>query len=238
MSDNMVKLTPEVISEDSLDRSDDAPQSEGTDIAEFEPAKRGRGRPKGYPKTGGRKKKEPGEHDELREQLQRVALGKPRQVSGPTGKVYWCHPTHHEQIEAARIVLGMSSPAAAKAEEPDEAKLRAALLAYAPAPPPPRIEPAPVYEPAQADPSSPGSYIVHDPAELQKYIGRSAETGNPVDDGSSKTFPNGWRWEKVFDRSVSAYRWNVFAPGNVHAGIRRTEEKATALCQSEGDVTA
>src|SRR5262249_36578956 len=102
----------DAISEDSLDReSQEAPPSEGADIIEFQLPKRGPGRPKGLGKVpgSGRKKKEPGEHDELRVALRRVALGQKRLISGPTGRQYWAAPSYSEQLRAQEILLSLPS---------------------------------------------------------------------------------------------------------------------------------
>src|SRR5262245_23097967 len=84
-------------------------------------------------KPGRPRKQEPNERDRIAAALKKVALGEPRQVSGPTGKVYWSYPTHYEQLEASRILLNLAAAKeAAEAEPPlDEVAVRAALASYA-----------------------------------------------------------------------------------------------------------
>ena len=83
------------------------------------------GRPKGTPKTGGRKKGQAtrlgkearaylAEHGGSLETITKIAKGKRVRVAGPTGKPLWHTPTPHEVIEAnywiaARLVPTMSS---------------------------------------------------------------------------------------------------------------------------------
>src|SRR5262245_6785767 len=170
------------LSRESSDSADDAPPQI---IRTGKP-----GRPVGYPKSGGRRKREPTDRDRIATALHKVAMGERRQVSGPTGKVYWSYPTHYEQLEASRILLNLAAAKeAAEAEPPlDEAAVRAALASYAP---PPRTiaaaEPVPV-EPIEPVTDADGFTHISDPAESRSlWTGKLSPplpTATPTKDAS------------------------------------------------------
>lgn len=86
-----------------------------------EPVKRRRGRPKGLPKTGGRKKATRNwtapeirayimENSSAIETLIDIAAGKEFRTSGPTGKSYLAHPALGERLRAIELLLKKCLP--------------------------------------------------------------------------------------------------------------------------------
>jgi hypothetical protein len=123
-------------------------------VAEEEetPPKKRRGRPKGYPKSGGRIKGSVPSTHKIRETLQRnalavieqqvrIATGERILCAGPTGKPVWRYPTLAEQSKAGEVLLakllpdlkseqsvGLLATVSANATEADAAALRKAAL--------------------------------------------------------------------------------------------------------------
>src|SRR5262249_51444889 len=96
------------------------------------------------------------------------------------------------------------------------------------------IEPrASVYEPTKPDPTSPGSYVISDPSELQKYLSKQ-----PIANSHERRFDSGWSWRKVLDTTTGKHQWHIHDPSGAHAAIKRSEEAATRLCENEGDHSA
>jgi hypothetical protein len=85
-------------------------------------------------------------------------------------------------------------------------------------------------------PSDPSIVSVTDPKQIAEFDRRIAAA--PAADPNERHFSNGWSWRKTWDHGMGHYHWDVYAPGGVHASIRRIEERATRLCEAEGDVTA
>ena len=92
-----------------------------------EPPKARTGRPKGYPKTGGRRKgadnaigKEGREwlakNSKALDVLARVASGKAVKIAGPTGKPLWHYPDWDDQKWAIEQILPRLVPALSAAE--------------------------------------------------------------------------------------------------------------------------
>ena len=92
-----------------------------------EPPKPKLGRPKGYPKTGGRQKgadtaigKEGrqwlAKNSKALDVLARVASGKPVRIAGPTGKKLWHYPSWSDQKWACELLLPRLVPALTSAE--------------------------------------------------------------------------------------------------------------------------
>jgi hypothetical protein len=195
--------------EDEVNPADDAPASEGSDIEGFEP------------KRGG-KRKGSGRNTWDINMLTDVAQGKAIWGGGPTGKRTPLRGTISDRLRAYELLTEAKAAQTERREaqpEPVQIKETIAQVIREHLP----HEKETIYEPTRPDPSSPGSMVISDSADLAKYIRPSRETANP----NERRFPNGWFWRRDFDHSVNAYRWNVFAPGGVHAAIRRTEEKAT-----------
>jgi hypothetical protein len=100
--------------EDSLDR-EDAPAAVSGMAGAFPPGKRGRGRPKGTPKTGGRVKEDVSDAEIQRtlrvatpriiERMVLIASGSDVWHSGTTGKACSKPATLREQLRAAELVL-------------------------------------------------------------------------------------------------------------------------------------
>ena len=99
-----------------IEAPDIAKQGNGRVTPQDEPLPRKRGRPKGLPKTGGRKKGQRNwTHSEIRsalldrsdaiETLADVCAGRQLRVSGPTGKPLWRFPTMGERLRALELIL-------------------------------------------------------------------------------------------------------------------------------------
>jgi len=99
-----------------IEAPDIAKQGNGRVTPQDGPLPRKRGRPKGLPKTGGRKKGQRNwTHSEIRsalldrsdaiETLADVCAGRQLRVSGPTGKPLWRFPTMGERLRALELIL-------------------------------------------------------------------------------------------------------------------------------------
>jgi len=220
--------------EDNLGLPESADDSEGTDIADFEPPRRGPGRPRGATKNLGGEARQ---RAELVNALRRVALGKSRRVSASTGKQIFSAPTYDQQLRAAEILAGMSpDPSTPDVANVSEAELRQALAAYyVPTPPPRAIDPEPI-EPV-TDPSD-GGVIAHitDRDEIEKFIAKQAKP-QPADDENERRFPTGFSWRRVWDHATSKHQFHLFNPAGQHCGIRRDEARATKWCCDEGVIS-
>ena len=106
-----------------------------------EPPKPKLGRPKGYPKTGGRQKgadtaigKEGrqwlAKNSKALDVLARVASGKPVRIAGPTGKKLWHYPSWSDQKWACELLLPRLVPTltAAEISGPDGAPIQTEAL--------------------------------------------------------------------------------------------------------------
>jgi hypothetical protein len=107
-------------------------------------APRGRGRPKGLAKTGGRKKGTPNQYltsKQIRDVLLRksdaldvladIVQGKQYLTAGPTGKSFWTYPSMAERLSALRIVADKCIPSlmATEISGPDGKDLFAGVAA-------------------------------------------------------------------------------------------------------------
>jgi hypothetical protein len=218
--------------EDELQRESEA------EIVEVE-AKRGPGRPPGYPKTGGRVRDPiaPG----FMKHLVKIASGEKIMTSGPTGKEVGKYPSLSEQLRAAEIIAAITAdtkaevkeaPAPVAEPEPsyDSEALRKAIaedyLSRNPSPKPPKPE---------ADEN--GIISVTDPAEIAKFDAEIASKSSITSDSHSKTIPNGFSWQRTYDAMTQRDIWNLYDPSGRHSGVRRTQEKADAWCELEGVCT-
>ena len=107
-----------------------------SEISEKPPIKRGPGKPKGLPKTGGRVKNKPSKmgreareylakHSNYLEIISRICAGKSVKMSGPTGKQRWFHPEWADRRWALEIAVSKLLPtmAASELSGPDQEPL-------------------------------------------------------------------------------------------------------------------
>lgn len=205
--------------EDAINPADDAAESQGEDIEGFKS------------KNGGRRQGSGRKRWNVAE-LEKIARGQPVMGTGPTGKPTSQRASVSERLRAMEMLNdALEADAKAKAEiAPDPLSLKDMAFKFLMEHMPQEKVRIPVYEPARPDPTTPGSLVIHDPADVAKHI-RPTEADNP----NERHFPNGWRWTRVHDHSVNAYRWLVYAPGmSDHSAIKRSEDAASKLCLAEG----
>src|SRR5262245_7422199 len=164
----------DAINEDNIGVTDTGTLSEGTAI-DLDPPKREinrGGRPKGYPKSGGRTapiRKAAQNWDEILGYAVSVMHGEPQWVSGPTGKKYQRIPSAPERQQWTIWLANQAGDQHQESPNPDvvpnEAELRRALEDLVKANAPQVIAP----QPDPVDPSSEVISLSHDPAAIAEH---------------------------------------------------------------------
>jgi len=233
--------------EDNLGFTDTGAQSVGAPLELAEPVKRPRGRPRGYPKTGGRVKSPIAAA--VIKRLEQIASGEKVTLRGPTGKLVPTFPSLSEQLRAAEVLAGLvpdvqaiaaPTPEPAKPVEADPDELRRALLENVLASLPPPPAPAADDIAPKVDPADGGTVIsISDPAEIAKFDAKLRSGGNAKSkaDANTRKFATGFYWEKKFDPTISQTVFDLFNPQGDHCGVRKTEERANRWCELEGACT-
>jgi hypothetical protein len=206
----MPKQQPEPLDEDDIGIADTGAPSDGEPFELQEstsPAPRIKigHRPRGLPKTGGRVKGvvPKVELQKVDANLLRIAQGQKVRVTGPTGKLIWTIPDISQQLRAAEALKYTPPPAPAPVVEPEadepeppdaESVKRAIAEDY--------IARNPQLTVRVVDPSD-GSVVtsITDPEQIKKFDADRAayEVGKSSDNSNSKTFANGFSWQKKFD---------------------------------------
>ena len=182
------------VNEDNIGVTDAGTLSEGTAI-DLDPPRREinrGGRPKGYPKSGGRtapirnaaiQAKIAKHWDELIDFNLRVMRGEPMMTTGPTGKRYKTYPSLSQRQQASTILFNLSGGPGDQIGDqgspkpdvaPNEAELRRAMLEYV-GRHAPQSSPPPVIDPIAsplADPTDAGSEVIslsHDPSAIAEH---------------------------------------------------------------------
>jgi hypothetical protein len=219
------------------------PINEGAEPAEQNPPlKRGRGRPKGYPKTEGAKKITT--TSEVRQLIQsnagrivaqqiKIATGENIQQMGPTGKVFWAPGSVSQQSEAAANLLSKLLPDLRSQElsGANGADLFPAL--------PSKAELTRVLTEALAETGQ----LAAPPKQLAPPLRalpaptESAETPPPevprdFQQGETEVFGNGAYIQLVTITGSGAAKWGVYDQHGSLIAYKRNRDDAMALAQS------
>jgi hypothetical protein len=195
--------------------------------------------------------------DEVFEFHLSVMRGELQKVSGPTGKQMWAPPTLAQRMESAQY-LGHKMVPDLKSSEVLQANINAsanldgatrdditkaildAIGARHTEPTPLLIEAGHGDNAETADDSTPESDdngITHftDVEQIKRWDAeRPAPSQGSSNTGKSKTFPNGYGWEKRFDEARRMDIYDLYNSGGQLCGHRRSQERADAWCESEG----
>jgi hypothetical protein len=227
-----------------------------------EPPKRGRGRPKGLAKTGGRVRgKVP--HQRYDDHEAHTVLGSmmadvvafhyavmrgetKATFNGPTGKPIERFPNLPERQKSADWLsenfwrldekLKASPATVSKAdsvEEADAAELRKAVLDDMLAHMPAQATPPPVLDVA---PQANSDGIVHitDPEQIKAWDAEQRAKPKAKSDPNTKTYPNGFSWQRRYDENTRVNVFDLYNSAGLLCGHRRSQERADAWCLGEG----
>jgi hypothetical protein len=226
------------IDEEALNR-----QPEGAEVSEPAPEFPVKlGRPKGLPKTGGRRKETArsvavAAAPHIVKHLAKIAAGERVKTSGPTGKEIYAAASLSEKLRAAEIITQLvveppppepKAPVEDAPEPPAVEDVRKALLDALGVPP---VIEAP--EP-QVDPTD-GGVVTHitDPEAIKAFDRQLANPKKPVN-SNSKTFENGFGWERRHDAATRKDVFDLYNPQGLLCGHRRSQERADSWCENGG----